>query len=157
MKTIKVIGTVDDHHRLVAEVPAKLPPGPVEVMLVVPPLREDEGDGTGEGTGAGRRPHFPPPLVFAPQPERREQDRVDFIQPVKLMTADGVEHNVLSRDLSGSGIRLIATRSFLGQKVDVLLPGAWGASPTWFPVRILWTCIVGDDLLENGGTFLENA
>ena len=42
MTTIKVIGSVDEQHRLIAEVPAHVPPGPIEVMLVVPSDREDE-------------------------------------------------------------------------------------------------------------------
>jgi hypothetical protein len=42
MKTIKVIGSVDEQHRLCAEVPATVPPGPVEVVLVVPSDSEEE-------------------------------------------------------------------------------------------------------------------
>jgi hypothetical protein len=41
MKTIKVIGNVDRQHRLYAEVPATVPPGPVEVVLVVPSDEEE--------------------------------------------------------------------------------------------------------------------
>jgi hypothetical protein len=87
--------------------------------------------------------------------ERREQDRVDFIQQVKVRTEDQREFTLLSRDLSGTGIRLIGTRRFLGQKLRVQIPGADSAQPWSFVVRILWTCAVGDDLFENGGTFLE--
>ena len=35
--------------------------------------------------------------------ERRGQARVDFIQPVKIRTADGKEFTLLSRDLSATG------------------------------------------------------
>jgi hypothetical protein len=86
--------------------------------------------------------------------ERREQGRIDFIQPVKVTTDDGREFTLLSRDLSATGIRLIGTRRLLGQKVRVRV--ALG-EPVDFLVRILWTCPVGDDLVENGGTFLAIA
>ena len=36
MKTIELIGDVDDRHRLHAQVPAELPAGPVRLLLVVP-------------------------------------------------------------------------------------------------------------------------
>jgi len=42
MKTIKVLGRVDEQHRLFAEVPATVPPGPIEVTLVLPYTDEDE-------------------------------------------------------------------------------------------------------------------
>lgn len=87
--------------------------------------------------------------------ERREEDRLDFVQPVKVTTEDGREFTLLSRDLSATGIRLIGTRRFLGQKIRVAIPAA-DDSTTWeFIVRILWTCSVGDDLVENGGSFVE--
>jgi hypothetical protein len=86
-------------------------------------------------------------------PERREQDRVDFVQPVKVITEDGDELTLLSRDLSTTGIRLVGTRRLLGQKVRVIIPSAEG-EPHEFLVRILWTCPVGDDIVENGGAFV---
>jgi hypothetical protein len=86
--------------------------------------------------------------------ERREQDRLDFIHPVQVITEDGEGLTLLTRDLSASGIRLLGTRRLLGQKVRVRVPAAGGAGPWEFQVRILWTCPVGDDLVENGGTFL---
>jgi len=85
--------------------------------------------------------------------ERRDQDRVDFVQPVKVRTEDGRELTLLSRDLSPTGIRLVGTRRLLGQKVRVRL-GANDASCELL-VRVLWTCAVGDDLYENGGAFVE--
>jgi PilZ domain len=87
--------------------------------------------------------------------ERRQQGRTDFVQPVKIRTDHQRELAVLSRDLSATGIRLIGTQSLLGQKVEVLIPGADGADPFCFLTRILWTCSVGDGLFENGGLFLE--
>ena len=90
--------------------------------------------------------------------ERREQDRVDFIQPVRVRTEGGREFTLLSRDLSATGIRLLGTRRLLGQKVRVSVPQPGsddGAPACTFLVRILWTCSVGDDLFENGGAFLE--
>jgi hypothetical protein len=87
--------------------------------------------------------------------ERREQDRIDFIQVVQVKTEDGRSFTLLSRDLSTTGIRLVGTRRFLGQKVRVLIPDAGGTGAWSFLVRILWTCPVGEDLIENGGAFLE--
>src|SRR6266498_3069835 len=67
--------------------------------------------------------------------ERREDSRIDFIQPVKVRTEDGREFTLLSRDLSATGIRLLGTRRLLGQKVRVLLslPGGatGGHGQTW--------------------------
>ena len=154
MKTIKVSGIVDEQHRLVADVPAEVSPGRVEVLLVVPPPGPEAAGGAPGGPAA---PALVPPPPVAAQPERREQDRIDFIQPVRVLTADGQEHHVLSRDLSPSGIRLIASRSLLGQKIDVLIPGTRESEATWFRVRVLWTCVVGDDLFENGGMFVDGS
>jgi hypothetical protein len=86
--------------------------------------------------------------------ERREAERIDYLQPVKAHTEDGRELNVLTRDLSPAGIRLLASRSLLGQRLRLALPGGKGPGPR-LVVRILWTCAVGDELFENGGTFLE--
>jgi hypothetical protein len=85
--------------------------------------------------------------------ERREQGRVDFILPVKVVTEDNRSLTFLSRDVSSTGIRLIGTRRLLGQKVRILVPTPDGATVD-FHARILWTCPVGDDLIENGGSFL---
>jgi hypothetical protein len=91
--------------------------------------------------------------------ERREQARTDFVQLVRVRTEDGKESTLLSRDISATGIRLIGTRRLLGHKVRVLVgrPGDASASGEgWsFLVRILWTCALGEDLFENGGSFLE--
>jgi hypothetical protein len=89
--------------------------------------------------------------------ERREEDRLEFVQPVKIKTEDGREFTLLSRDLSTTGIRLIGTRRLLGQKIRVAIPAADGTTTWDFIVRILWTCNVGDDLVENGGSFVERA
>jgi hypothetical protein len=91
----------------------------------------------------------------AAQVDRRRQNRVDFIQPVQVQTDDGRLFTLLSRDLSLTGIRLIGTRSLLGQKVRVTIPREGEAEPWCFLVRILWTCGVADGLFENGGSFLE--
>ena len=86
---------------------------------------------------------------------RRQQGRADFIQPVKVRIDSQRELAVLSRDLSETGIRLIGTHSLLGHKVEVTIPRPEGGDPCCFLTRILWTCVVGDGLFENGGTFLE--
>lgn len=86
------------------------------------------------------------------RPERRGQGRFDFIQTVKVLTEDDRELTLLTRDLSATGIRLIGPRSLLGQKLRVRI--VHDGRTMEFTVRILWTCPVGDDLVENGGTFL---
>jgi hypothetical protein len=87
--------------------------------------------------------------------ERREEDRIDFVQPVEVTTDDNRTYTLLTRDLSPNGIRLIGTRRLLGQKVRVQITVPGQTLPTTFLVRILWTCAVGEDLVENGGTFLD--
>src|SRR5205823_1701203 len=87
--------------------------------------------------------------------ERRGQARVDFIQPVKVRTEDGKEFALMSRDLSATGVRLLGTKRLLGQKVQLELPSGNDDANCKLLVRILWTCAVGDDLFENGGSFLE--
>lgn len=89
------------------------------------------------------------------QGERRQQGRSDFVQPVKVRADHQRELTVLSRDLSETGIRLIGTQSLLGQKVELVIPRPEGGDPYCFLTRILWTCVVGDGLFENGGIFLE--
>ena len=91
----------------------------------------------------------------AARPERRRGNRLDFIQPVKVQAESDRAWTLLSRDISPEGLRLIGTRSLLGQKVRVLIPGGPEGQAQGFLVRILWTCAIGDDLFENGGTFLE--
>jgi hypothetical protein len=44
MQTIRLIGEVDDQHRLVASVPVSVPPGSVELLLIT---REDGDDDAG--------------------------------------------------------------------------------------------------------------
>jgi hypothetical protein len=40
--TIRLIGRVDEKHRLVAEVPASISAGPVELTIVIPAADEDD-------------------------------------------------------------------------------------------------------------------
>jgi len=89
------------------------------------------------------------------QGERRQQGRTDFVQAVKVRIDSQRELAVLSRDLSETGIRLIGTQSLLGQKVEVMISRSDSGDPYCFLTRILWTCVVGDGLFENGGAFLE--
>jgi hypothetical protein len=91
----------------------------------------------------------------AAEQERRQQGRVDFVQPVTVETEDGRCLNLLSRDMSLTGMRLLATHGLLGQKLRLTLPGADKAEPLVLVLRVLWTCAVGDGLFENGGTFLD--
>jgi hypothetical protein len=91
----------------------------------------------------------------ASEGERRGEERIDFIQPIQLQTEDGRKFTLLSRDLSTCGMRLIGTRSLLGQKVRVRILPTSECDGYCFVLRILWTCAIGDDLFENGGTFVE--
>jgi hypothetical protein len=91
----------------------------------------------------------------ASEVERREEDRYEFIQPVRVCTEDDREFTLLSRDISPTGIRLIGTRRFLGQKIRVQIPGTDSSTASTFLVRILWTCAISDDLFENGGAFIS--
>ena len=90
----------------------------------------------------------------AGHPERREKGRIDFVQVVQVITDDNRRFTLLTRDLSETGLRLIGTRRLLGQKVRVLIPAPEGGHLE-FVVRVLWTCPVGEDLVENGGTFVS--
>jgi hypothetical protein len=86
--------------------------------------------------------------------ERRETDRITFIQQVVVEAEDGQVYRMLTEDISASGIRLLGNRGLLGQRLHVRIPAGNGEEIV-FAVRILWTCMVGDDLYENGGVFLE--
>lgn len=91
----------------------------------------------------------------ATKPDRRGEERIDFIQPVTVELEDGRQFTLLSRDLSTTGIRLIGTKRLLGHKIRLYLPHGDNSTSVLFLVRVLWTCAVGEDLFENGGTFLE--
>jgi hypothetical protein len=41
MKTIELIGQVDEQHRLIAEVPASVPAGPVKIVVLLAPDADD--------------------------------------------------------------------------------------------------------------------
>jgi hypothetical protein len=88
--------------------------------------------------------------------ERRQHGRVPFVQPTRILLPDHREIQLLSRDISPTGIRLIGTRSLQGQKVRVLLPRSENGQGNWcFLVQILWSSQIGDNLVEHGGVFLE--
>lgn len=87
--------------------------------------------------------------------ERRGEERIELIHPVVLIDENDQEHHVLSRDLSVTGIRLLGSRRLLGQKFRLCWPQPDSATSWMFHVQILWTCAVGDDLFENGGSFLS--
>ncbi len=89
----------------------------------------------------------------AEQEDRRAADRLVFLQPVQLLTTDNEHHQVLTKDISTTGIRLLGSRDLLGQKLRLTVPAPKGSFT--FLVRIVWTCRIADDLFENGGVFLE--
>jgi PilZ domain len=92
---------------------------------------------------------------IAAQHDRREADRLTFLQPVTLKLADGSLHHVVTKDISAAGIRLLGSRDLLGQRLHVTVPSPQEGTLYRFLVRIVWTCRVGDDLYENGGVFLD--
>ena len=47
MKAIELIGDIDDRHRLRAEVPEHLPPGPVRLIVLLPDHDASEEDDAG--------------------------------------------------------------------------------------------------------------
>jgi len=40
MKAVELVGQVDDQHRLQAQVPESLPPGPVRIIVLIPEENE---------------------------------------------------------------------------------------------------------------------
>ena len=86
---------------------------------------------------------------------RRQEERrsVSLTIPV-YDESDGQSFTVFSRDLSSTGIRLLANRSLLGRKLRLSLPlPDTESEPICVSVRILWTSVVADGIYENGGTF----
>src|SRR5579884_3231283 len=53
----------------------------------------------------------------ASRQERRGEDRLDFVQTVRVVAEDGRLLTLLTRDVSATGIRLVGTHRLLGQKV----------------------------------------
>lgn len=52
MKPIRLRANVDEHHRLTAQAPPTVAPGPVEIALLVesaPPAEDDAGEAWGQG------------------------------------------------------------------------------------------------------------
>ncbi len=54
MKTIELIGHVDKHGRLKADVPGEVPPGPVRIALLVPSKAEEDEAGQAWAAGIAR-------------------------------------------------------------------------------------------------------
>jgi hypothetical protein len=88
--------------------------------------------------------------------ERRTQKRVLFNRPIAVQTDDQRIFHVVTRDISLSGIRLVADRCLQGQKLRVWItfPEA-GGQTVGLRVAILWSARVGDQLFENGGLILD--
>jgi hypothetical protein len=53
MKTIEILGRVDENHRLTLEVPAEIRPGPVKVTVEWP--EDEDPDGTAWSAAVGTR------------------------------------------------------------------------------------------------------
>lgn len=90
--------------------------------------------------------------------ERRGEERIAFVQPLKVQTEDDQEFNVLSQNLSLSGIRLVSNRSLLGRKLRLYCPtNDETGDHVVLVTRILWSSAIADGLYKNGGLFLELA
>lgn len=89
------------------------------------------------------------------QRDRRQRDRLAFIQSVRVIDEQGRSSTLLTRDISATGIRLIGTKHLLGQKLTIHIPAPGEGAETVFDVRILWSCSVADGMIENGGSLLS--
>lgn len=88
--------------------------------------------------------------------ERRSRPRIDLIQPIQVQTNDRRILNLLSRDISLTGVRLLGAYKLMGEKLRVWIPRPDKDGDTYcFLVQILWSAPVGDSLFESGGIFLE--
>jgi hypothetical protein len=54
MTTLRLRGHIDDQHKLVAQAPSSVPPGPVEVELILPDAAAGEVDATAWAEGVAR-------------------------------------------------------------------------------------------------------
>ena len=54
MKTIRFKGHVDEHHRLVAQAPSSVPPGPVDVMVTVQSAGDEDEAGVAWSDGVAQ-------------------------------------------------------------------------------------------------------
>jgi hypothetical protein len=90
------------------------------------------------------------------QHERRTQRRIHFILPVMVVTDDGNKHQVVTQDISLNGVRIIASVELRGQKALIFMPSFDRGDGQWaYTVQFLWSSKIGDNLIENGGIFLE--
>jgi len=88
--------------------------------------------------------------------ERRSHPRMHFVCPVQVQTEDHQVLNLVSREISISGIRLLGSSGLQGRKVHVWVPRPDNTTERCcFLVQMLWSAAVGDGLFESGGVFLE--
>ncbi|NBO93270.1 MAG: PilZ domain-containing protein [Planctomycetia bacterium] len=81
--------------------------------------------------------------------ERRESGRVEFFEAVSVVAEYGSSFQMITRDISATGIRLLSTRQILCQVIGVTIQSYH------FSVRIIWSYPVTDDMFEYGGKFLD--
>jgi hypothetical protein len=87
--------------------------------------------------------------------ERRKQRRIHFIQPLKILDAQGQPHDFVCQDMSLTGMRFLGQADLRGQEVKVLVPTFDTGGGQWtFSLRVLWSSPVGN-LFMQGGVFLE--
>jgi hypothetical protein len=81
----------------------------------------------------------------------------ELFQLVGVKTEDGRKFPFFLQNLFTSGLRLLGTRSLIGQKVYVQVPYLEKKKSWCFPVRIVWSYRIVEGLVENGGIFLDMA
>ncbi|GIW78419.1 MAG: hypothetical protein KatS3mg105_0226 [Gemmatales bacterium] len=87
--------------------------------------------------------------------ERREFKRVHFIKPVTFESDDGRSFQLLSQDISYSGLRLVGTTNLQGLKGAVHIPQEDMGGGQWsFRLHVLWSVPAGDGLIVSGAVFL---
>lgn len=87
--------------------------------------------------------------------ERRAHRRMEFFNAVEAQKEKGGKLKLISREISISGIRLLAAEPLAGQKIKLWIPLAETSEERWcFQVQILWSAPIADNLHESGGIFL---
>lgn len=88
--------------------------------------------------------------------ERRAQARIELVRPVQILTSDNRTLNLLTRDISTTGLRLLGSHQLQGQRIQVWIPPPTEGRPAFcYSVQMLWSALVADGLYESGGMFLE--
>src|SRR5262249_7871308 len=87
--------------------------------------------------------------------ERRAHKRCSFCRSLLVQSEDNRLYQVVTREISLSGIRLLCGCCFEGQKLRLWITFEPDHQTYCFLASILWSAAVGDNLYENGGILLE--